>query len=150
MHFNMHICTHTHTSQFFGGGKKAPGKRKVKAAAEPIPMDPELEEKISEIEKMAETQVNERLQAMLEDINVTSEVGRQHILGQGLADKRELLRAWILRDHRPSGASQAGPGTPSEFVEELKKFDFSNDLPSENHHATIDKLRVSLSTNGLR
>ena len=57
--------THTHTSQFFGGGRKAPGKRKVKAAAEPIPMDPELEEKISEIEKMAETQVNERLQAML-------------------------------------------------------------------------------------
>ena len=28
-------------------------------------MDPELEEKIGEIEKMAETQVNERLQAML-------------------------------------------------------------------------------------
>ena len=34
-------------------------------AAEPLPMDPELEAKIGEIEKMAETQVNERLQAML-------------------------------------------------------------------------------------
>ena len=64
-HTHAHTHTHTHTSQFFGGGRKAPGKRKVKAAAEPIPMDPELEEKISEIEKMAETQVNERLQAML-------------------------------------------------------------------------------------
>ena len=36
---------------------------------------------------------------------MTSEVGRQHILGQKLAEKRELLRAWILRDHRPTGVS---------------------------------------------
>lgn len=49
-----------------------------------------------------------------EDINVTSEVGRQHILGQGLADKRELLRAWILRDHRPSGVSPSS--SPSLLV----------------------------------
>ena len=38
-----------------------------------------------------------------EDINVTNEVGRQHILGQRLHEKRGLLRAWILRDHRPLG-----------------------------------------------
>lgn len=40
-----------------------------------------------------------------EDINVTSEVGRQHILGQGFNDKKELIRAWIRRDHRPTGVS---------------------------------------------
>ena len=34
-------------------------------AAEPLPMDPELEQKIGEIEKMSESQVDERLQAML-------------------------------------------------------------------------------------
>ena len=38
-----------------------------------------------------------------EDINVTSEAGRQHIFGQSLHDKRELIRGWILRDHRPLG-----------------------------------------------
>ena len=42
---------------------------------------------------------------MQEDINVTSEVGRQHILGQSLLEKKGLLRAWILRDHRPTGVS---------------------------------------------
>lgn len=52
--------THTHTSQFFGGKKKVKAK-----AAEPLPMDPELEQKIGEIEKLSETQVDERLQAML-------------------------------------------------------------------------------------
>ena len=42
---------------------------------------------------------------------MTSEVGRQHILGQKLAEKRELLRAWILRDHRPTGVSVGGDKT---------------------------------------
>ena len=42
---------------------------------------------------------------------MTSEVGRQHILGQKLAEKRELLRAWILRDHRPTGVSVGGDET---------------------------------------
>ena len=48
------------TSQFFGGKKKP----KVKAA-EPLPADPILEQKIAEIAGFTETQVNERLQAML-------------------------------------------------------------------------------------
>ncbi len=48
-------------------------------------------------------------------------------------------------------ASQDGPVTPVEYVHELQGMDFSNpDALSENHHGTIDKLRVSLSTNGLR
>ena len=55
-----HSHTHPHTSQFFGGKKKVKAK-----AAEPLPMDPELEQKIGEIEKMSESQVDERLQAML-------------------------------------------------------------------------------------
>ena len=42
---------------------------------------------------------------------MTSEVGRQHILGQKLAEKRELLRAWILRDHRPTGVSSVLVGS---------------------------------------
>ena len=58
--FPSHTHTHTHTSQFFGGKKKVKAK-----AAEPLPMDPELEQKIGEIEKLSETQVDERLQAML-------------------------------------------------------------------------------------
>ena len=45
------------------------------------------------------------LLALQEDINVTSDVGRQHILGQSLHDRRELIRAWIRRDHRPTGVS---------------------------------------------
>ena len=49
-----------------------------------------------------------------------------------------------------SQASQAGPNTPEEYVQELKKFDFVDDTAAESHHSTIDKLRVSLSTNGLR
>lgn len=47
-------------------------------------------------------------------------------------------------------AGQAGPSSPEEYVQELEKFDFANESPSENYHGTIDKLRVSLSTNGLR
>ena len=43
-----------------------------------------------------------------------------------------------------------GPSTPVEYVDELKQFDFTNDLATEAHHGCIDKLRVSLSTNGLR
>ena len=43
------------------------------------------------------------LHCLQEDINVTSEAGRQHIFGQSLHDKRELIRGWILRDHRPVG-----------------------------------------------
>ena len=59
-HSHTHPHTPTHTSQFFGGKKKVKAK-----AAEPLPMDPELEQKIGEIEKMSESQVDERLQAML-------------------------------------------------------------------------------------
>ena len=47
--------------------------------------------------------------SLQEDINVTSEVGRQHILGQSLQEKKGLLRAWILRDHRPTGVSVPSP-----------------------------------------
>ena len=47
---------------------------------------------------------------------MTSEVGRQHILGQKLAEKRELLRAWILRDHRPTGVSSVLVGVRQLFV----------------------------------
>ncbi len=47
-------------------------------------------------------------------------------------------------------ASQAGPSTPEEYVRELMKLDFSIELATEEHHGVIDKLRVSLSTNGLR
>jgi hypothetical protein len=43
-----------------------------------------------------------------------------------------------------------GPNTPEEYVQELSKFDLANESASESHHGTIDKLRVSLSTNGLR
>ena len=37
---------------------------------------------------------------------MTSEAGRQHIFGQSLHDKRELIRGWILRDHRPVGVRE--------------------------------------------
>lgn len=46
--------------QFFGGRKKVKAK-----VAEPPPQDPELEYKIAELEQLSETQVNDRLQAML-------------------------------------------------------------------------------------
>ncbi len=36
---------------------------------------------------------------------MTSDVGRQHILGQSLPYKKELIRNWILRDQRPHGVS---------------------------------------------
>ena len=41
-----------------------------------------------------------------EDINVTTEVGRQHILGQTIEEKKRLLKNWILRDHH-SAVSQS-------------------------------------------
>lgn len=47
-------------------------------------------------------------------------------------------------------AGQVGPITPEEYVLELEKFDLESESASENYHATIDKIRVSLSTNGLR
>ena len=37
---------------------------------------------------------------------MTSDAGRQHIFGQSLHDKRELIRGWILRDHRPVGVRE--------------------------------------------
>jgi hypothetical protein len=87
---------------------------------------------------------------MLEDINITQEQGRVHIMGQTLKEKKGLLRNWILRDHGPGGA-QSGPNTPAEFVTELKNFDFmTTDSATEGQHGVIDKLRVSLSTNGLK
>ena len=46
-------------------------------------------------------------------------------------------------------ATHEGPSGPEDFVQELKKFDFADESATENHHGTIDKLRVSLSTNGL-
>lgn len=45
---------------------------------------------------------------------------------------------------------EAGPSTPEEYAQELEKFNFPDETASEAHHSTIDKLRVSLSTNGLR
>lgn len=65
----------------------------------------------------------------------------EHLLGSPMLHK--LLLLWFQ-------ASQAGPSSPEEYVLELEKFDFDNETASENHHGTIDKLRVSLSTNGLR
>ena len=35
-----------------------------------------------------------------EDINVTTEVGRQHILRQSTEEKKRLLKNWVLRDHQ--------------------------------------------------
>ncbi len=49
----------------------------------------------------------------------------------------------------PQGVS-AGPSAPEEYVEEMKKFVFQADSAAENDYGVIDKLRVSLSTNGLR
>ena len=49
----------------------------------------------------------------------------------------------------PLQATHEGPSGPEEFVEELQKFNFADESATENHHGTIDKLRVSLSTNGL-
>ena len=46
-------------------------------------------------------------------------------------------------------ATHEGPSGPEDFVQELKKFNFADESATENHHGTIDKLRVSLSTNGL-
>ena len=46
-------------------------------------------------------------------------------------------------------ATHEGPSGPEEFVQELQKFNFADESATENHHGTIDKLRVSLSTNGL-
>ena len=45
-----------------------------------------------------------------EDINITQESGRSHIMGQTLKEKKGLLRAWILRDIRPgvSGVCEGG------------------------------------------
>lgn len=48
-----------------------------------------------------------------------------------------------------SQANQAGPSTPEDYVEELRKVDFSEQV-SEQDYQVIEKLRVSLSTNGLR
>lgn len=47
-------------------------------------------------------------------------------------------------------AAQEGPVTPEDFVHELKKFSFHTEGATELQESTIDKLRVSLSTNGLR
>ena len=46
-------------------------------------------------------------------------------------------------------ATHEGPSGPEDFAQELKKFNFADESATENHHGTIDKLRVSLSTNGL-
>ena len=51
----------------------------------------------------------------------------------------------------PLQGAQSGPNTPAEFVTELKNFDFmTTDSATEGQHGVIDKLRVSLSTNGLK
>ena len=39
--------------------------------------------------------------AQQEDINITQESGRSHIMKQTVKEKKGLLRAWILRDHGP-------------------------------------------------
>ena len=39
--------------------------------------------------------------SLQEDINITQESGRSHIMKQTLKEKKGLLRAWILRDHGP-------------------------------------------------
>ena len=44
-----------------------------------------------------------------EDINITQEQGRVHIMGQTLKEKKGLLRNWILRDHGP-GVRRGGGG----------------------------------------
>ena len=44
--------------------------------------------------------------SLQEDINVTTEVGRQHILGQTIEEKKRLLKNWILRDHHSSVSSK--------------------------------------------
>ena len=50
-----------------------------------------------------------RLSCTQEDINITQESGRVHIMGQTLKEKKGLLRAWILRDHGP-GVRRGGGG----------------------------------------
>ena len=56
-----HTRTHTHThTQWF----KAPKKVKTRAS-EALPVDPELQQKINEIDRLSEMQVNDKLQAML-------------------------------------------------------------------------------------
>lgn len=45
-------------------------------------------------------------------------------------------------------ANKAGPSTPEEYVEELKQLNFGEQI-TEQQHQVVDKLRVSLSTNGL-
>lgn len=45
--------------------------------------------------------------SLQEDINVTTEVGRQHILGQTIEEKKRLLKNWILRDHHSSVSLKA-------------------------------------------
>ena len=78
--------------QFFGGRKKVKAK-----VAEPPPQDPELEYKIAELEQLSETQVNDRLQAML----VSPEAGRR---GQGREGGREEGReATLVRGGREGG-----------------------------------------------
>ena len=48
-------------------------------------------------------------------------------------------------------AAQSGPSTPAEFVAELRDYDFTTaEAATEGQHGVIDKLRVSLSTNGLK
>jgi hypothetical protein len=143
----LQIAMSERRQSFWFKGPKNKGQRASRA--DQLPIDPQIHAKIQEIETLTEAQINDRLQAMLEDINITQESGRVHIMGQTLKEKKGLLRAWILRDHGPGGA-QSGPNTPAEFVTELKDFDFSiADSATEGQHGVIDKLRVSLSTNGL-
>lgn len=50
---------------------------------------------------------------------MTSQAGRQHIEDKSIADKRELIKAWIRKDHRPTGGV-------SVYKILLKKGQFSN------------------------
>jgi hypothetical protein len=124
-------------------GKKPP-KKKENA---PI-IDPTVSIEVAKIDQLSDVDVNDKVLQMLEDINITSEVGRQHILGQTVEEKKRLLKNWILRDHH-SRANRAGPTNPDEYVDELKQLNFEHDQISEHQHQVVDKLRVSLSTNGL-
>ena len=83
----MHAHTHTHThtltthttctrtlhshTQLGGRNKK---KLRHPKASEPQPPDPELDRKMTELERMTDAQINEKLQAMLVSCGIFSSI----------------------------------------------------------------------------
>ncbi len=65
-----HSLTHTHT-QLGGRNKK---KLRHPKASEPQPPDPELDRKMQELERMTESQINDKLQAMLVSCGIFSNI----------------------------------------------------------------------------